>query len=210
MPTFTLRGAVLFALLAASTLTQPAESQGVEDAPSLPSVSAWRVSVSGGVMTEPMSTNGRGGAIVVDVARRLTRNVRLVGLGIASRVSDDGRTLSGQYDFERDWRIAAIGFETPFVRTPRMDVMLGIQGGAKWSRMHRFSWIGTPPPGEPATSSQRTWDEGAVLVPGVHLAYRVSGPLALSARLASVTHIFTDDMIGSSGVLFTVGANLAW
>ena len=93
---------------------------------------------------------------------------------------------------------------------PRTDVMLGVQAGAKWSRMRHFTWIGTPPPGEPATSSQQEWDEGAVLVPSVHLAYRVSGPLAVSVRLASITHIFTDDMIGNSGVLFTVGANLAW
>jgi hypothetical protein len=210
MYVITFRRATSFVLIAGAILTHAAAGQGVEDPPVAPAVSAWRVSVSGGVMTEPMATNGRGGAVVVDVARRLTRNVRLVGLGIASRVSDDGRTVSGQYDFERDWRIAAIGFETPFLRTPRMDVMLGVQGGAKWSRMRRFSWIGTPPPGEPATTSQQTWDEGAVLVPSVQLAYRVSGPLALSARLASVTHIFTDDMIGNSGVLFTVGANLAW
>jgi hypothetical protein len=206
----TLRRATMLPFLAVAILTRAADAQGVEDPPIPPPVPAWRISVSGGIMTEPMATDGRGGAVVVDVARRLTRNMRLVGLGIASRVSDDGRTPSGQYDFERDWRIAAIGVETPFLRMPRADVMLGVQGGAKWSRMRRFSWIGTPPPGEPATSSQQGWDEGAVLVPSVHLAYRLSGPLAVSARLASITHIFTDDMIGNSGVLFTVGANLAW
>jgi hypothetical protein len=206
----TVRRAMSYALVAGAILMQTANAQGVEDPPIPPPVPAWRISVSGGIMTEPMATDGRGGALVVDIARRLTRNMRLVGLGIAARVSDDGQTLSGQYDFERDWRIAAIGVETPFLRMPRADVMLGVQAGAQWSRMRRFSWIGTPPPGEPATSSQEGWDEGAVLVPGVHLAYRVSGPLAVSVRLASITHIFTDDMIGNSGVLFTVGANLAW
>lgn len=204
------RRATMVALFAITILTQAGNAQGVEDPPVPPPVAAWRISVSGGIMTEPMATDGRGGAILVDVARRLTRTVRLVALGIASRVSDDGLTPSGQYDFDRDWRIAAIGVETPFLRMPRAAVLLGVQGGAKWSRMRRFSWIGTPPPGEPATSSERTWDEGAILVPSVHLAYRVSGPLALSARLASVTHIFTDDMIGNSGVLLTIGANLAW
>jgi hypothetical protein len=210
MNVITLRRATSCALVAGAILTQAANAQGVEDPPIRLPIPAWRIGISGGIMTEPMATDGRGAALVVDIARRLTRNVRLVGLGIASRVSDDGRTFSSQYDFERDWRIAAIGVETPFLRMPRTDVMLGVQAGAKWSRMRHFTWIGTPPPGEPATSSQQEWDEGAILVPSVHLAYRVSGPLALSARLASVTHIFTDDMIGNSGVLFTVGANLAW
>jgi hypothetical protein len=198
------------AALAGALLTSAAQAQGVEDPVARPPVAAWRISVSGGVMTEPMATDGRGAALLVDVARRLTRQVRLVALGITSQVSDEGLLASGRYEFERDWRIAAIGVETPFLRTPRVGVLLGVQAGAKWSRMSRFSWIGTPPPGEPQTTSTREWDEGAILVPSLHLAYRVTGPLSASARLASVTHIFTDDMIGNSGVLFTVGANLAW
>ena len=210
MSKVTLRCATLAFILGASVPISTAGAQGVEDPVPPPPVPSWRISISGGWMTEPMSTDGRGGALVVDFARRLTRNVRLVALGIASRVSDNGRTITAQYDFERDWRIVAIGLETPFLRLPRTDVTLGVQGGAKWSRLRRFSWIGTPPPGEPASGSQEDWDEGAILVPSAHLSYRVAGPLALSARLASVTHIFTDDMIGNSGVLFTLGANLAW
>lgn len=206
----TLRGATSSLVLSVALLSSTALAQGVEDRVLAPPVAAWRISVNGGLMTEPMATDGHGGALLVDVARRLTRNVRLVALGISSRVSDDGRIASGRYEFERDWRIAAIGFETPFLRAPRVGVLLGVQAGAQWSRMRRFSWIGTPPPGEPQTTSTREWDEGAILVPSLHLAYRVSGPLAASARLASVTRIFTDDMFGNSGVLFTLGANLAW
>jgi hypothetical protein len=210
MRRLTLPGATSSLVLIGSLIASTAVAQGVEDPIMAPPVAAWRISVSGGVMTEPMATDGHGGALLVDVARRLTRNVRLVALGISSQVFDDGLTASGRYEFERDWRIAAIGFETPFLRTPRVGVLLGVQAGAQWSRMSRFSWIGTPPPGEPQTTSTREWDEGAILVPSLHLAYRVSGPLAASVRLASITRIFTDDMIGSSGVLFTVGANLAW
>ena len=206
----TLLSTTLLVAIAGFTWTSTAGAQGVEDPIAAPAVAAWRISVSGGIMTEPMATDARGGALLVDVARRLTRQVRLVALGITSQVSDDGLTGSGRFEFERDWRIAAIGFETPFLRTPRVGVLLGAQAGAQWSRMSRFTWIGTPPPGQPQTTSTEEWDEGAVLVPSLHVAYRVSGPLALSARLASITRIFTDDMIGSSGVLFTVGANLAW
>jgi hypothetical protein len=204
------RQATFSLALAGAVLTSTAGAQGVEDPVAPPAVAAWRIGVGGGLMTEPMATDGRGGALLLDVARRLTRQVRLVALGITSQVSDKGLIASGRYELERDWRIAAIGVETPFLRTPRVGVMLGVQAGAKWSRTSRFSWIGTPPPGQPQTTSTREWDEGAILVPSLHLAYRVSGPLAASVRLASVTRIFTDDMIGGSGVLFTVGANLTW
>ena len=206
----TSRGATLSFVLLGALLTSTAGAQGVEDPVFAPPVAAWRVGVSGGIMTEPMATDGYGGALLVDVARRLTRNVRLVALGITSQVSDEVRTVVGRYEFERDWRIAAIGVETPVLRAPRVGVLLGVQAGAQWSRMSRFSWIGTPPPGEPQTTSTREWDDGAILVPSLHLLYRVSGPLAASVRLASVTRLFTDEMLGNSGVLFTVGANLAW
>lgn len=198
-------------VLAGAILTTPAASaQGVEDPPRSLPMPSWRIAVGGGVMTEPVFNGTAGAAIVVDVARRLGRSTSLVVSGITSRASDKGLSSLGQYDFEREWLIAAIGVETPFLRTPRVDVTLGLQGGAKWSRMRRFSWIGTPPPGEPATRYERTWDEGAMLIPSVQMAYRLGGPLALGARLASVTHVFTDDMFGNAGVLFSVGAHLAW
>jgi hypothetical protein len=172
---------------------------------------AWRISVGGGVMTEPILNGGHGGALVVDVARRLTGDLSLVALGVASRATDrGGLSTFGRYDYEREWIVAALGLDTPVLRTSRLDVTIGVQAGAKWSRMTSFAWIGTPPPGEPATRPEEAWDEGVMLVPSLQMAYRIVGPLAVSARLAGVTHIFTDEMIGNSGGLFTVGGRLAW
>lgn len=161
-------------------------------------------------MTEPFPNGGNGGALTVDFGRRVTRSLRLVALGIGSRASNDGNAGAARYDYDREWLIAALGVETPLVRTPRAELTAGLQGGASWSRMRRFTWIGTPPPGEPQSYSTRKWDEGAVMVPSLHLTYRVNGPLAVSTRLANVSRIFTDDMFGDWGILLSFGANLAW
>jgi hypothetical protein len=138
--------------------------------------------------------------------------VRLVGSIVGARATDVGVAGPNRFVLDRDWRLAVVGAELDALTAGRLGVALGVQGGPMWWRDRRVGTVGTPvPSGLPDLGAGRaTWSAGAALVPGINGTYRIRGALGLSARAAVAQHVFTDNLIGTTGALAALGARLAW
>jgi hypothetical protein len=195
---------LLLAVAGSVLVTSAAAAQESEGAPVAAPFGTWRVSIAGGALAEPVSNGGAGGALSVDIARRLGRSrASLSALVVAAQRSDIGRFGPSQLTYDRDWRIVALGIEATAKNALRFDLAFGIYGSAVWSRGRPVGQggAGEPPP---------TWDEGAALIPTMGVAYRLRGPFALNARLAVIQRVGQDNFFGDVGGLLTVGAAIAW
>jgi len=198
------------AIAAAVFLAPVVAAQEAAPAPTtLGPLATWRVGITAGALAQPTDGGGGGGALSAEVARRLgASRVSLVGLFIGAEISDVGPEGPNRYIYDGDWRIAALGLETAVLSAPRIGIALGLHGAMLWSRTRRVGQEGTPTP-DPTTATP-TWDEGAALIPSAHVLYRISGPLALSARLAGIQRIGQDNFMGDIGGFVTAGAAIAW
>lgn len=188
----------------------PAGAQS--SAPARWPLSTWAVDVSGGVLTQPMSNGGTGPMLSVALGRRIPNSrVRLSGMVTTARVADVRAPRPDRYIVDRDWGIAAFGAEMAIGTTRRWQVMLGGKAGALWLRDRRVGVVGTPvQPGFLDDPPTTTWETGAALIPEVQAAYHLGGLLAITARAAAVQRVFTDDFIGDTGALLSIGAALRW
>ncbi|MFN2567113.1 MAG: hypothetical protein ABR499_19115 [Gemmatimonadaceae bacterium] len=203
------RTPAVLAIVGAAFITDVAAAQETAPARVSAPTAAWRVGITGGMLAQLSDVAEAGPALTGEVSRRLgASSVSLVGLVIAAQESDVGISGPDRYIYDRDWLIAALGFEAAVSDTARLGFAFGIHGGIQWSRGRRVGQVGTPPP-DP-TIGGSSWDEGAALIPSLRVTYRVNGPFALSGRTAIVQHVFTDDMFGEARGLVTVGAAFAW
>ena len=197
-------------LAAAVAFTMPAAAQD----PGIPHRARpiWSVDVAGGMLAQPSAHGRTGPALSVAAGRRVTPRVRVTGLLLGARIADVRAPDPDRYVVDRDWSVAAVGAETSVFAAGRTEFVLGGRAGAMWARDRRVGVEGTPVlPGFPDEAEDSSWwTVGAAVMPEIRLTYHVTRALAVTTGAAAVQHVFTDDFLGATGSLLSLGATFGW
>jgi len=91
-------------------------------------------------------------------------------------------------------------------RTERLAVSLGAKGGVLWNYDRQAGVRGTPV----GQFGPTGWEMKAGLIIDGAARYRVGEHVSLASRVGLVQHVFTDDLIGDSGALASLGVAFGW
>src|SRR5262249_2879507 len=150
---------------------------------------------------------GSGKALSVTFGRDARRGMWSPSiLLVAAQVKDVGASGDNRFIVDRDWAITAIGVDAFVARNGRLAVSLGAKGGVLWNYDRQGGQRGTPlyqfgPTG---------WEMKAGLIMDTAGQYRIGEHVSLASRVGLVQHVFTDDLIGNSGALASLGLALSW
>jgi hypothetical protein len=199
--------AILLAV-GATAVALPAGAQSPVRRPAL--TGAWTLDMAGGVLSRPTHDGGTGPALSVTIARRLGgSSIRLVGVAAAARLADVDAERPDRYVMDEDWGITGFGAEAAWLTIRRMEFGLGGKAAVLWSRVRWVGTVGTPV--GPAPSRRvGDWELKAGAILGAHAIYHASEAIAVITRAAMVQHVFTDNLIGPTGGLFSIGAGVSW
>jgi len=168
----------------------------------------WTAEVTPGLLVQPVPGGGSGGALTITLGRAAGRGTWSPSLLLAAaRVGDVGyRPTDNFFIIDRDWGITALGVDAFVARTEHLSVSLGAKGGVLWDRDRQAGVRGTPV-GEFGSTN---WEMKAGLIFDAAARYRVGKHLSLASRGGLVQHVFTDDLIGNSGGLVSLGLAFTW
>jgi hypothetical protein len=182
---------------------------GAQSVKQVMSPAVWTADVTAGVLSQPMDDGGSGPAFALGVARRLgggASRVAISALVAGAGVADVGAQGANRVIIDRDWVIAGLGAELSTLTTRRFDLAFGGKAGILFSRDKDVGTVGTPLPG--SFTGQTNWEKKAGLILDARALYQISGPVAIAARAAMIQHVFTDDMLGGTGGLLSIGVAL--
>ena len=204
-----MRGACSSALLIAGGAlagAMPAEAQSTPNS-TIPRQS-WTVEVTPGLLIQPVPGGGSGGALAITFGRAARRGTWSPSLLLAAaRVGDVGYHPGDNFFIiDRYWGITAIGVDAFVARTEPLAVSLGAKGGVLWNTDRQGGVRGTPVGQFGSTG----WEMKAGLIVDAAARYRVGERVSLASRVGLVQHVFTDDLIGNSGGLASLGVALTW
>lgn len=168
----------------------------------------WTAEVTTGVLVQPVSGGGTGGAVAITLGRTMHRGVWSPSILLAAaRVGDvRGPARDNEYIVDRDWGITAIGVDAFVARTERLVVSLGAKGGVLWNHDRQAGVRGTPL----GQFGPTDWEAKAGLIIDGAARYRVGERLSFASRVGLLQHVFTDNLIGQSGALVSLGLAFSW
>jgi hypothetical protein len=169
---------------------------------------SWTAEVTTGVLVQPVSGGGTGGAVAITLGRAAPRGIWSPSILLAAaRVGDvRGPARDNEYIVDRDWGITAVGVDAFVARTERLAVSLGAKGGVLWNHDRQAGVRGTPL----GQFGPTDWEAKAGLIIDGAARYRIRERLSLASRMGLVQHVFTDDLIGPSGALVSLGLAFSW
>lgn len=194
------------ALLIATSALVGAARAGAQSAPR----QSWTAEVTTGLLIQPVSGGGAGKAFSITLGRTPQRAMWTPSVLVAAaRVGDIGSpsTTFNGYIVDRDWVITAIGADALVARTERFTLSLGAKGGVLWNYDRPTEVAATHPLG---LYGPTNWEMKAGLIIDASAQYRVGQHVSLASRVGGVTHMFTDNMIGSTGLLASLGFAFGW
>ena len=168
---------------------------------------SWTAEVTTGLLVQPVSGGGTGEALSITFGRAAGRGTWSPSILLAAaKVRDVGASGDNRYIVDRDWRITAIGVDAFVARTERVAVSLGAKGGVLWNYDRQAGVRGSPV----GQFGPTNWEAKAGLIFDAAARYHVGEWVSLASRVGLVQHVFTDDLIGSTGALASLGVALTW